>query len=120
MKGTFTGPSATTAPQVTGGSSPSPTTLIVNFNEPLEQLDDVTVTSPFRACNALTINSVSTDSGHGIVQLVLPQVPADGSCTVTVGAGNVSDLAGNAIAGTNNTATFSYKEQGHWMKLRPP
>ncbi|MFO1480417.1 MAG: Ig-like domain-containing protein [Turneriella sp.] len=118
--GTFTGPSATTAPQVTGGSSPSPTTLIVNFNEPLN--NSTIATGDFAlsgACNALTINS-ATQIQAGVVQLVLAAgAVADGSCTVTVGAGNVSDLAGNAIAGTNNTATFSYKGTGTLDEIAP-
>ncbi|MFZ5631175.1 MAG: beta strand repeat-containing protein [Spirochaetota bacterium] len=111
--GTFTGPSATTAPQVTGGSSPSPTTLIVNFNEPLN--NSTIATGDFAlsgACNALTINS-ATQIQAGVVQLVLASgAVADGNCTVTVGAGNVADLAGNTIAATNNTATFSYTGTG--------
>jgi hypothetical protein len=112
--GTFTGPTSTQAPRVTSASSNAATIVLVNFNEPLNNATIIPGDFAFSAgvCTALNISS-ATQIQAGVVQLVLADdgalnAAADGSCTVTVGAGNVADLAGNTIAGTNNTATFNY------------
>ncbi|MFO1470689.1 MAG: Ig-like domain-containing protein [Turneriella sp.] len=111
--GTFTGPTATTAPQVSSASSPSPTTVLVNFNEPLNNstigIGDFVITGAGCASGVTGATQIQA----GVVQLVLTSVASNGpSCTVTVGAGNVSDLAGNAIAATNNSATYAYTGTG--------
>jgi hypothetical protein len=112
--GTFTGPTSTQAPRVTSASSNAATIVLVNFNEPLNNATIIPGDFAFSAgvCTALNISS-ATQIQAGVVQLVLADdgalnAAADGSCTVTVGSGNVADLAGNTIAGTNNTATFNY------------
>ncbi|MBN8220942.1 MAG: Ig-like domain-containing protein, partial [Spirochaetes bacterium] len=111
--GTFTGPSTTQAPQITSASSSSPTTVVVNFNEPLNnatiQAADFTLTG----VGCPTVVSVATPPVQVAAGVVLLTITATApsstaTCTVTVNAGLVADLAGNTIAGTNNTATYQY------------
>ncbi len=108
--GTFTGPTATTAPQVTTASSTAPTVVIVNFNEPLNNSTIDTTDFVLTGAGCPTVVGSASQIAAGVVQLVVTSTaPASAAtCTATVTAASVSDLAGNAIAGTNNSATYSY------------
>ncbi len=108
--GTFTGPTATTAPQVTTASSTAPTVVIVNFNEPLNNSTIDTADFVLTGAGCPTVVGSASQIAAGVVQLVVTSTaPASAAtCTATVTAASVSDLAGNAIAGTNNSATYSY------------
>ncbi|MFO1525556.1 MAG: Ig-like domain-containing protein [Turneriella sp.] len=107
--GTFTGPSTTTQPQVTSATSPSATTVVVNFNEPL---NNATVTAGnftlVASGSCPTVVGTATQVSAGVVLLTITSTapPTTISCQVTAGAA-IRDLAGNAM-GTPNTATFTY------------
>ncbi len=110
--GAFTGPSATVAPQVTSATSTSPTTVIVIFNEPLNNATIAAGDFALTGANCPTGATSAIQIAAGVVQLVVtpPGAPAAAvvSCTVTVGTGNVADLAGNTIGATNNNALYDY------------
>ncbi|MBS0618397.1 MAG: Ig-like domain-containing protein, partial [Spirochaetes bacterium] len=107
--GAFTGATTTTAPQVTSASAQSPSTITVNFTEPLNNSTVTTGAFTFDGgCPVATVIS-ATQIQAGVVQLGVSSALASGACTVTVTS--VKDLAGNTIAGTN-TATFNYNGTG--------
>ncbi|AFM14722.1 Ig-like domain-containing protein [Turneriella parva] len=108
--GTFTGPTSTQAPRVTSASSNAATTVIVNFNETLNNATidngDFVLSGPV-GCPAV-VTGTPIQVSAGVVQLVVTTVSQAGPTTCTVTVNTVSDLAGNAIGGTNNSANFSY------------
>ncbi|AFM14716.1 beta strand repeat-containing protein [Turneriella parva] len=108
--GTFTGPTSTQAPRVTSASSNAATTVIVNFNEPLNNATidngDFVLSGPVGCPTVVTGTPIQVSAG--VVQLVVTTVSQAGPTTCTVTVNTVSDLAGNAIGGTNNSANFSY------------
>ena len=107
---TFSGDSL---PTVTSASSPSPSSILVQFSEPL---NNGTVTVPGNY--AITTNSGSCPTtvanpvqvSPGVVSLSVTGAVADGSCTVT--ANNLQDLNGNTIDAAAKSATFSYTGTG--------
>ncbi|MFO1470686.1 MAG: Ig-like domain-containing protein [Turneriella sp.] len=110
--GTFTGPGTTTAPQFTSASSSSPTSVILNFNEPLNNATIATTDFQLSGagCPATGTISSAIQVAAGVVQLTMTATAPSStpwSCTATVTAGSVSDLAGNAFGAIANQ-TYNY------------
>jgi len=118
--GTFTGPAATAAPQVVSASSPSSSTVLVNFNEPLNNATIAPGDFAFSGTLCLMTATGATQVAAGVIQVTFTALGSNTlNCTVTVNAGLVADLAGNTILGTNNTADFLYTGTGSADNTKP-
>ncbi|HRP70297.1 MAG TPA: Ig-like domain-containing protein, partial [Turneriella sp.] len=113
--GAFTGPTSTQAPLITSASSPSPTTVLVNFNEPLFNPITAGAFSFTGVGCALGTPTAATEIQAGVILLTIPGQAADAAaCKVEVATANqVKDLAGNGnAAGLTHANAFAYTGTG--------
>ncbi|AFM14725.1 hypothetical protein Turpa_4092 [Turneriella parva DSM 21527] len=107
--GSFVGPTISNAPIISSVTAVNPTTVRVTFDQALDNSSlaagDFSISVLSGSCPSATPVSVSQVQA-GVIQLVVTANTGNGTCRMTVGAGNVTNLYG--VVNASTTGDFTY------------
>ncbi|MFZ5631173.1 MAG: Ig-like domain-containing protein [Spirochaetota bacterium] len=108
--GSFVGPTISNAPIISSVTAVNPTTVRVTFDQALDNSSlaagDFSISVLSGSCPSATPVSVSQVQA-GVIQLVVTANTGNGTCRMTVGAGNVTNLYGVVNASTMGDFTYT-------------